>query len=169
MSTPVPPPDSRQTAAQEDEGASPSAGGLGGLVKKNAYVEGLVRAAPSMTFEHIKAGLVNMPYDSCVRKSFYWGCGVGVLLGLHRFKQGGTVLRSIRSASLGLGFTFVTQFYFCRRQEFETKLAMRKFTENQQKGSAASSHRGMIGEDEHGLFGDPHGNPTSQQPSSALK
>jgi hypothetical protein len=158
MTTPLPPPGRprAEPSIEEDEPLEQQRerSAIEELVKKNAYVEGLVRTAPTLTYDHFKAAIINMPYDACVRKSFYWGCGVGALLGLHRFKQGGTVLRSIRSFSMGLGFTFITQFYFCRRNEFETKVALRKFQEGGNAKPGASASQGSLGkigehEEEH--------------------
>lgn len=67
----------------------------------------------------------------CFKKSFLWAAGIAALLAVHRLRQGGTNLRAANDAVLGYLGTFGAQWYLCRRDEHDKKLALRAFYQNQ--------------------------------------
>jgi len=76
--------------------------------------------------------------NPCFAKSFLWGAGVGTLLGGHRLKQGGSPLAASGAAALGAMATLGSQWYLCRQQEYDRKLAMRAYA-----AQAAAIQAGM--------------------------
>ena len=93
----------------------------------------------TLTLERLYEGFSNAPYEPCAQRSFLWGSLVAVLLGLHRYKQGGAPLHAVRTGLLGFSFTFLSQFYMCRQNEFDSKVAMREFMSRQQQGGGAAA------------------------------
>ena len=70
----------------------------------------------------------------CFRTSFLWASGISILLALHRYRQPmSTLLRVTNVGILGFFSTFGIQWYLCRRDEHDRKLALRAFYQNQQR------------------------------------
>lgn len=108
------------------------------VLPDNAYLAGLMHSLSTLTLERLAEGAANAPHEPCAQKAFLWGSLVAALMGLHRYKQGGSPLRASRSGLLAFGFTFLSQFYVCRQNAFDSKVAMREFMARQQLGAAAS-------------------------------
>jgi hypothetical protein len=88
----------------------------------------------------------------CFRSAFLWSSGVAALLALHRVKAGGSRLRALNDAALGWMATFGTQWYLCRRDEHDRKLAIHAFYRNQARARA-----GMRPLEDGGPGGGPGG------------
>jgi hypothetical protein len=103
----------------------------------NAYLEGVLRSAGTLTLSSARASLAAAPHEACARSSAGWGALVGGLVGAHRLKQGGGAGAVARAGAAAAGFTFLTQFVLCRQQTFDAKLAMKLFAQQ-----AAAADRG---------------------------
>lgn len=101
----------------------------------NAYVAGVMRSFSTLTWEAAKDSFDNNLHDACTRKGFLWGSFVGTLLGAHRFKQGGHGRAITRSIMFGFSITFLSQFYMCRLQLFDSKVAMKEYMARQARGN----------------------------------
>lgn len=120
---------------ESSSSASPSEQGSDGPRQAgNAYVAGVVHSASTLTWDAAKDSFFNNMHDSCARKGFLWGSLVGTLMGAHRFKQGGHPRAITRSIIFGFSVTFLSQFYMCRQQEFDTKVALREYMARQARG-----------------------------------
>ena len=95
----------------------------------SGYLEGVLRSLSSLTWASARASLAAAPHESCARTAGGWAALVGGLVGAHRLKQGGGPAAVARAAAAAAGFTFLTQFFLCRQQEFDTKVAMRLFVQ----------------------------------------
>ena len=63
----------------------------------------------------------------CFRSSILWGVGLGALFGLHRAKQGGSLLRCLNDGLLAGGGCVGMQWWVCRRDEVDKRAALRAF------------------------------------------
>lgn len=75
----------------------------------------------------LKASAATISANPCFRRSFLWAAAVGVMMGAHRLKQGGSAAAATGALTLGTLGTFGTQWYLCRQQEYDRKLAMRAY------------------------------------------
>jgi len=82
-----------------------------------------------------------------LRTALLWGSAVSLLLGAHRFRSGGTVLRAANDAALGWMFTVGLQWTLCRRDEHDKRLALRAFYQNRQQmaQSPNAAHEALLG------------------------
>ncbi len=83
--------------------------------------------------------------NPCFRHAFLWGVGVGGLLGLHRLKQRGGGGRAGRDAGLGGGGTLAAQWYLCRKDDVDRRVALRAFYARQAAAAAAEEGAGGAG------------------------
>ena len=93
----------------------------------------ILATLPAATPSALVSSLSSLPTEACFSKAFYWGIGVGTLLGVHRLKQGGSIRQATNAVFIGSFATFGTQWYLCRQQEYDRKLALRAFYAQQQQ------------------------------------
>ena len=63
----------------------------------------------------------------CLRPALVWSAAIGGLLGLHRRRLGGALLRCAVDGYLGAGFTMCWSWYACRRLERDKALTMNAY------------------------------------------
>jgi len=100
--------------------------------------------APASALSGAAANVASSP---CLRTALLWGSAVSLLLGAHRFRSGGTVLRAANDAALGWMFTVGLQWTLCRRDEHDKRLALRAFYQNRQQmaQSPNAAHEALLG------------------------
>ena len=86
--------------------------------------------------------LTSIPASPCFRPSIQWGIVVGGLLGAHKLRIGGGRASAAHDLIVGAAVTVGAQWYFCRREEHDKRLALRAYYETQ---SALQSGRGGEG------------------------
>jgi hypothetical protein len=105
------------------------------LLKSETPVSALSGAAASITS------------SPCLKTALLWGSAVSLLLGAHRLRNGGTVLRVANDAALGWMFTVGLQWTLCRRDEHDKRIALRAFYQNRQQmaQSPNAAHEALLG------------------------
>ena len=105
------------------------------LLKSETPVTALSGAAASITS------------SPCLKTALLWGSAVALLLGAHRLRNGGTVLRVTNDAALGWMFTVGLQWTLCRRDEHDKRIALRAFYQNRQQmaQSPNAAHEALLG------------------------
>jgi len=105
------------------------------LLKSETPVSALSGAAASITS------------SPCLKTALLWGSAVSLLLGAHRVRNGGTVLRVANDAALGWMLTVGLQWTLCRRDEHDKRIALRAFYQNRQQmaQSPNAAHEALLG------------------------
>ena len=67
----------------------------------------------------------SIPSSPCFRPSLQWGLVVGGVFGAHRLRVGAGAARAVGDAALVFGATVASQWFFCRREEHDRRLALR--------------------------------------------
>jgi len=100
--------------------------------------------APATALSGAAASVASSP---CLRTALLWGSAVSLLLGAHRFRNGGTALKAANDAALGWMFTVGLQWTLCRRDEHDKRLALRAFYQNRQQmaQSPNAAHEALLG------------------------
>lgn len=75
----------------------------------------------------------NVTSSPCFRQSMLWAGAVGLMFAGHRWKQGGSWRRVANDAALAWMGTFGTQWFLCRRDEHDRRLALRAYYAEQQR------------------------------------
>lgn len=70
-----------------------------------------------------------------------WGLVVGGVFGAHRLRVGVGSARAVADAALVFGATVASQWFFCRREEHDRRLALRAYYDTQ----AALQAGGAVG------------------------
>jgi hypothetical protein len=96
----------------------------------------------SVTRTTLLDSLTSIPASPCFRPSIQWGIVVGGLLGAHKLRIGGGRASAAHDLIMGAAVTVGAQWYFCRREEHDKRLALRAYYETQ---SALQSGRGGVG------------------------
>ncbi len=112
----------------------------------SAYnVSALLASAPRASAGGLLPALSAAGESPCFRPAAAWAAVVGGLLGAHRLRVGGGARRAASDALLGWSATAGTQYFFCRRDEHDRRLALRAYYATQ---AALQAGRGADGEDD---------------------
>lgn len=105
------------------------------LAEKQGYnLQNILSQSKNTSLNDLTNSAQHVFTTPCFRTSFLWASGIGILLALHRYRQPlGTVLKATNTGVLGFFSTFGIQWYLCRRDEHDRKLALRAFYQNQQR------------------------------------
>jgi hypothetical protein len=87
----------------------------------------ILLSAKTLSLEEAKKASVETFRSECWQQAVLWGSIVGSLFGFHRFKQGASKLQILNSIVLSGLFTYFSQYYFCRRNEYDRDLAIRAY------------------------------------------
>lgn len=115
-------------------GAEPYAGARAGYSLRN-----IAAATSSVSSTDLWTAARNVSASACFAKAFQWSMGVGALFALHRLKQGGRWPVALQQGGLSCLGTFGIQWFLCRREEYDRKLALKAFYGSQQAVAAATS------------------------------
>lgn len=77
--------------------------------------------------------------SKCFRTSFLWAAGLGFLFAAHRFKQGGTIKRITGDGVLATILTFGSQWYLCRADEVDRRVALKAFYMQQSRKTSGAN------------------------------
>lgn len=67
----------------------------------------------------------------CFKPSFLWAAGTGVALAAHRMKEGGSPMQAMKTGVAGGSVIFMAQWYLCRRDEHDRKVAYKAWMAKQ--------------------------------------
>ena len=95
----------------------------------------VIRSAQSLNLSDIPSVYGSIISGPCFKPTFLWASCVGILFAGHRFKQGAqlghaardTAMRMLRDVSLSFSGTFGVQWYLCRLDDADRRLAVRAF------------------------------------------
>jgi hypothetical protein len=87
---------------------------------------------PKTSVDDLSLSAHSVTSTPCFRRAFLWSSGVGVLLAAHRAKQGGSAMAATGAGVLSGLFTFGTQWYLCRQEEYDRKIATKAYYSRQQ-------------------------------------
>lgn len=110
----------------------------------------IASALPSASFDSLRASAGGITQTPCFRTSFLWAAAAGGLLAAHRLKDGGALRSCVHYLVAGFGATFGTQWYLCRREEHDKRVALRAFYALQRDlqhgaGAAVAAQGGVEG------------------------
>jgi hypothetical protein len=112
----------------------------------------ILLSAKTLSLEEAKKASVDTFRSECWQQAVLWGSIVGSLFGFHRFKQGASKLQILNSIALSGLFTYFSQYYFCRRNEYDRDLAIRSYYKLQDQRRTLPSLEEE--DDDDGFFAD---------------
>ena len=111
------------------------------LVGSQYNMSSIANSWSSLTRTSLIESFTSIPASPCFRPSIQWGIVVGGLLGAHKLRVGGGRASAAHDLVFGAAATIGAQWYFCRREEHDKRLALRAYYETQ---SALQSGRGAL-------------------------
>jgi hypothetical protein len=130
-------------------GAAPSTSGAEGGSGRSAQeysLNNILASRQNASASDLSSAAKNVVGSPCFKQSFLWAGAVALLFAGHRWKQGGTLLRSTNDGVLAWMGTFASQWYLCRRDEHDRRLALRAFYASQQRLQAGTDLRAASSE-----------------------
>ncbi len=110
----------------------------------------------------------SIPSSPCFRPSLQWGLVVGGVFGAHRLRVGAGAARAVGDAALVFGATVASQWFFCRREEHDRRLALRAYYDTQaalQAGGAVVGGGGSGGASAAVAVGGEGGDADTEKPA----
>lgn len=120
----------------------------------------VLESAKTLQLSDVPSVYYSVVTGTCFKTAFLWAGLVGALFAGHRVKQGlqlgdaarATAFRVLRDSSLGFSGTFGFQWYLCRIDEADKRLAVREFYASREQRAADSPV--LSGADDGGSDGD---------------
>lgn len=92
-----------------------------------------------LSLQTLKSSADSVFSSKCFRTAFLWAAALGGLFAAHRFKQGGTALRATNDGVLAAMGTFGAQWYLCRADEVDKRVALKVFYMQQARKTSGAN------------------------------